>query len=228
MSLFNIQPNISKYNLVNKNNQVSPNYDLKNKEVYYELYLSPEKEICIVGKLDNNYIVWCSLTKLSDKEINAKIFNYIANSNYNIFSQEYKVLGKKQFEKIRKWYKCMIRKSLIPERYWETPFGHGYGNDKENHGKYFSRDIQVFFNEQLTKCDFRISEDCYLDILKSYFDILTADTDYCYYFKMKPLISILECESYLRLCQDVNIRALYLKCMEECSALYNRYMTVAR
>ena len=228
MNLFNSQTDISKNNLVNKSNQVCPNYDLSKKEVYIKMYLSSEMEICIVGELDNNYIVWCSLTNLSDQEVNAKIFDYIASSNFKIYSTEFKVLGREQFEKTRNSFKCIIRKSIIPELSWETPFEHGYGSDKENHGAYFSKDVRAFFNDQLNKCDFRISEGCYLDVLKNYYDILKKDTDYGYYCKMKPLIAILESESYLRLCKDVNVRTLYLKCMEECSTLYNRYMTSVR
>jgi hypothetical protein len=145
-----------------------------------------------------------------------------------MYSTEYTVLGREQCTKIGYWFRCTIRKSGIPERCWETPFGHGYGNDEENHGKYFSKDIGTFFEEQLTKCEYRINEGSYLDILKNYLDILTRDKDYSYYYKMKPLISILESESYLRLCKDASVRALYLKCMEECSTLYNRYMTAVK
>ena len=228
MNIFKSHREIFKYNLVTKGNQVYPNYDVTNKEIYFKFYLSTEMEICIIGEVDNNYIVWGSLTKLNDIDINSKIFDYIANNDFNIFSQEHKVFGNEWFMKSRNWYKAIIKKATIPDMCWETPFGHYYGNDRENHGNYFSRDIQTFFEEQLDKCQIRICKGAYLDILNNYVDILTKDSDYRYYYKMKPLISILECEAYMRLCPNVDIRELYLRCMEECSKLYNRYMTAVR
>lgn len=219
---------IQKLNLLNKSNNVSPNYDLSNQEVYIKLYLSSAQEICITGALDNNYVVWCSLTKLNDKELNTKIFDYIANNVFDLISTEYKVLGNERYAEIRKWYVCTIRKSTLPNMYWETPFNHYYGEDKENHGRCFSRDIQQLYNELIKKCEFRDFELRYKEILKRYIELLTKEKDYQYYYEMKPLISILESESYLRISKDKDLRLLYLSCMEECYSLYNRYMTAVR
>lgn len=227
MGLFN-KNEIFKYNLINKNNQVIPNYDLSYKDVYFEFKISPEGEVCIIGRVDSNYICWWSVTNLNDIEINEDIFNFIANNSFNMHSSEYKVLGYERYDEIRNWYNCNITKANIDGMYWQTPFGHYYGADKENHGKNFARDIQIFYNELIEKCNFRIYEGFYIDILKNYLYILSKDVDYMYYYEMKPLISILKCESYLRLSPDVNARELYIKCMEECNSLYNRYMTVVR
>jgi len=228
MKLFNNKSEILKYNLINKDNQVIPNYNLNNKEVYFELYISPEKSVCIIGKLDNNYICWCSVTKLNDKEINAEIFNYVANNSFNIYSQECIIWGRERYNEIRNWYNCDITKSTIDGMCWRTPFGHYYGDNKDSHGKYFASDIQSFYHELIKKCDFKINGGFYIDILKNYLNILTKDVNCGYYYEMKPLISILECESYLRLSLDETVRDLYLKCMKECSSLYNRYMTEVR
>lgn len=228
MGLFNNKSKILKYNLVNESNQVIPNYDLSNQEIYFELYISPEKSVCIIGKIDNNYICWCSVTKLDDKETNAEIFNYIANNSFNIYSQEYVILGYERYNEIGNWYNCDIVRSTIDGMCWRTPFGHYYGDDKDHHGKYFARDILWFYYELLEKCDFRINEGFYIDLLNDYYHILTKDVNYNYYRKMKPLISILECESYLRLSPNETVRDLYLKCIKECNSLYNRYMDVVR
>jgi len=225
MELFNNKSEISKYNLVNESNQVIPNYDLGNKEVYFELYISQEKTICIIGKKDNNYICWCSITNLNDKENNKKIFNYIANYNFNIFSQDFLVLGLERYNEIKNWYNCDIVMSTIDGMCWSTPFGHYYGDDKDNNGIYFARDILCFYEELIEKCDFRINEGFYIDILNNYLYILTKNVNYN---KIKPLISILECESYLRLSPNKTVRDLYLKCMKESSSLYNRYMDEVR
>ncbi|MCK1999631.1 hypothetical protein MPH47_20805 [Psychrobacillus psychrodurans] len=227
MELFKNKSEILNYNLVNESNQVIPNYDLSNKEVYFELYISQERTICIIGKVDNNYICWCSITKLNDKENNEEIFNYIANISFNIFSQEYLVLAHERYNEIKNWYKCDIARSNIDGMCWRTPFGHYYGDDsvKDNHGKYFARDILHFYEELLEKCNFRINEGLYIDILNNYLYILSKDV---IYNKIKPLISILECESYLRLSPNETVRDLYLRCVKESSSLYNRYMDEVR
>lgn len=225
MELFNSKSEILKYNLVDKSNQVIPNYDLSNKEVYFELYVSLDKSLCIIGKIDNNYIVWCSITNLHDKENNREIFNYIVNNCFNIFSQEYFVLGSERYNEIKNWYNCGIVRSTIDGMCWRTPFGQYYGDAEDNHGKYFAMDILSFYEELIEKCNFRINEGNYIDILKSYLFILTKEANYN---KIKPLISILESESYLRLSSNETVRDLYLKCMKECSSLYNRYMDAVR
>ena len=220
--------NIQEYNFVNNENIVIPNYDLSKKEVYFDLYISLDKSVCIIGRLDNNYICWISITSLEDREINAAIFDYVAKSNRNIYSHEYKAIGNEKYSEIRNWYNCTIVRSTIEKHCWQTPFGHYYGDDIENHGKYFARDICTLYDTELEKCELRITEGYYEKILIKYIEILTKDNDYAYYNKMKPLISILGNESYLRLCTNKTIRELYLKCMKECSTLYNRYMTEVR
>lgn len=220
---------IEKFNLINESNKLKPNYDLSNKEVNIELYISKEKGLCIIGRIDNNYICWCSLTNIVDKECNAKIFDYIANSKFTAFSQEYKVLGTDKYSEIQKWYRCTITRTSVKGMLWATPFGAYYGlENREEHGRFFSGDIIGFFDELLELCQFRIDEQRYFHILEHYLEIIRKDNDYSYYYKMKPLISILENESYLRICPDEKIRNLYLECMNECSSLYNRYMTAVR
>lgn len=220
---------IEKFNLINESNKLKPNYDLSNKEIYIELYISKEKELCIIGRIDNNYISWCSLTNIADKEHNAKIFDYIANSKFTAVSQEYKVLGNDKYAEIQKWYRCAITRTSVKGMSWATPFEAYYGSEnKEEHGRFFSGDIIRLFDDLLELCQFRIDEHRYLRILGHYLEILKKDSDYRYYYKMKPLISILENESYLRICPDGKIRDLYLECMGVSSSLYNRYMSAVR
>lgn len=218
-----------KFNLINEGNQVKPNYDLSHKEIYIDLYISKEKQLFTVGRADNNYICWCSHTQVMDKEHNEKIFNYIANSQFSTFSNEYKVLGTDKYEEIQKWYHCSITRTSVKGMLWSTPFGAYYGlENREEHGGFFSRDIIRFFDDLLSLCEFRADGLGYKHILEHYLHILGKDSDYGYYYKMKPLISILEKEAYLRICPDERIRNLYLKCMKECSSLYNGYMTAVR
>ena len=215
-------------NLVNQDNYVKPNYDVIQKELYIKLYISPDKELCIVGELDNNYMVWCSFTNLSAVDLNNEIFSYITQHTFQHVSTLFKVLGNIKIEQIQTWYVCSIVKSTLPYMTWETPFGHYYGNDTDNHGKYFSRDIQVFYDDLIKKSEHRTFGTHYKDVLRGYQHILAEDEDVLYYTKIKPLVAILEAESYLLLSQDLEIRTLYLSCRAETIRLYNRYMTAVR
>ncbi len=221
--------NVKRFNLINESNKVKPSYDLTGKETYIELYISKEK-LCIIGSLDPNYICWCSITNLIDKENNANIFNHIANSKFKTFSIEYKVLDVKKLLETDKWYHCMIqRASDIKGMLWDTPFGHYYWlENREEHGRSFSNDVITFYDDLIKLCEFRAGGQSYIQMLAQYLELLRKDGDYRYYYEMKPLIEILEKESYLEISPDDKIRKLYLECMAECSDLYNRYMTAVR
>lgn len=223
--------NIFKYsycNLVNENNKIKPNYDLNNKDIYLDIYISPEKKVCIIGRVDNNYICWGSITNLNDEEMNSEIFNYIVSNKFNIYSNEYRILDKEKYYEIRNWYRFYIKKSNVKGMLWQTPFGHFYGDNNENNGLYFAKDILDFYDELINLCNFRISNEDYVRILKNYLALLTEDKEYLYYLKMKPLISILKCEQYLKLSKNEVVRNLYLECMKQSDVLYNQYMNVAR
>jgi len=226
MGMFNNEFEIRNYNLVTESNQVIPNYDLDSKELSIVLYLSPDETVCIIGKVDNNYICWVSITNLNDVEKNTKIFNYIANTHFAVFSQESLAVGHEMYDEIRNWYKCEITRPIRKGMTWRTPFGHYYGetNDINHHGQFLATDIPSFYKELLAKCSFRIQSG-YTNILRNYLGLLTKETEYN---KMKLLISILEQESYLRLSPDKTVRELYLKCMKQSDLLYNRYMDRVR
>ncbi len=220
---------IEKLNLVNKGNRVTPNYDLSGKEVFLELHIGKEKELCIIGRVDNNYICWCSLTCTDSVEQNEAIFDYVANSRFWLYTQEYKALGTDKYEEVQAWYTCAMRRTNVKGMLWETPFGVYYSIEgKERHGKNFSVNIRSFFYDLLKLCDFRVAGQAYEPLLAHYLEKLRQDKDQCYYLVVKPLISLLEKEAYLRVCPDEKIRVLYLECMKECSHLYNRYMTAVR
>lgn len=57
---------------------------------------------------------------------------------------------------------------------------------------------------------------------------MEKNQDYSYYHDMKPIIRIIEDESYLKLCPKPGIRKLYLDCVHAFRNLYNRYMTAVR
>lgn len=216
------------YNMINESSLVRPNYDLKNKKFSIELHISPDRKLGIVQRIDNNYISWYSITDLND-EINGDIFDYLACRRLESYSNEVKALGIEKYNEIQNWYKCSIEKTDIEGMYWHTPFGHYYGEEnKKDHGKFFAKDVQNFYDDLIKLCSFRICGGKYIETLKSYYEMLNSDEDEYYYCKMEPLISILRSESYLRLCPDIKIRDIYLKCMKQGSSLYNRYMTAVR
>ncbi len=77
---------MEKYNLINQDNSITPNYKVDEKELSLDIYVSPNKEVCIIGRLDNNYICWCSMTTLVERETNAPILNYLLKLNQKMIS----------------------------------------------------------------------------------------------------------------------------------------------
>lgn len=76
---------------------------MDDKDIYFEVYISPKCDVCIIGKLDSNYISWCSITNIRDKETNASIFNYLLNSKPKIFSTISKALGS-SYQEVMNWH----------------------------------------------------------------------------------------------------------------------------
>ncbi len=93
---------------------------------------------------------------------------------------------------------------------------------------FFASEISKFFSQELSKCEYRLINSDYITILEEYKNILTKKSNYDYYCEVKALVSILENESYIKLCPIDRIRNLYLECIKQCSHLYNRYMSEIR
>ncbi|GLV67406.1 hypothetical protein Bmyc01_60750 [Bacillus mycoides] len=221
---------MEEYNLVNRNNYIKPNYKIDDKEVSFDIYVSPDKEVCILGRLDNNYICWASITHLDVSELNVAIFDYILNRKPVMISNGYNVLGFR-YEEVIKWHKFRISKTLYRDgryRYYSQASLSYLGDDEKSLSKYMSGEINNFYYSELAKCNYRLIDNNYIKILECYKNLLTQEENYEYYYEMKPLISILESEGYLKLCPNKEIRNIYWDCMKECSNLYNRYMSSVR
>jgi len=227
-----ILDDINRLNLVNQKTEEMPNYDLKKRETSIKIYLNLTGNLIILGVVDNNYIHWASITKTNEIEVNESIFNYISNVKYDIVSSEYKALESVniRYEELKKWYCSSLTRADENNMAWRTPFGHYYGVDQvKNNGLYFAKDVNCFLASLQKLCHYRESNGNYIIVLRGYYDILSGDKgDYAYYELVKPLIGILEQENYLRVSENDEIRKLYVECMNQCSRLYNQYMTVVR
>ena len=221
---------IEKYNLVNQNNCKEPNYKIDDKEIYFDIYVSSDKEVCIMGSLDNNYICWASITSLDESDLIVSIFDYILKREPVRVSSIYLALGSR-YEEVMKWHKFRISKTLYRDgeyRYYSQATPAYLGDDEIYLAKYMSEEINRFYYSELSKCKYRLMDNYYFKILEGYKKLLEQKENYEYYYEMKPLISLLENESYLKLCPNEEIRNMYLDCMKECSNLYNRYMSAVR
>lgn len=131
---------MEEYNLVNRNNYIKPNYKIDDKEVSFDIYVSPDKEVCIIGRLDNNYICWASITHLDVSELNVAIFDYILNRKPVMISNGYNVLGFR-YEEVIKWHKFRISKTLYRDgryRYYSQTSLSYLGDDEKSLPKYMS------------------------------------------------------------------------------------------
>nr|WP_144926303.1 hypothetical protein [Paenibacillus bovis] len=211
------------HNLVNEENQLTPNYRLNEKELYFDIYISPEQEVCVVGRYDQNYIGWCSFTKVDSKSHNAALLDEITNSQWKFVSNEHRVLGER-YKEIKNWHVFRITKTL----YKDEPYFYSTASPIYfKNGSTFASEIHHFYKHEKAKSEYRIIDKKYSAILKGYLKLLDSD-DSLYYLRVKPLIDLIQSESYLKLCPDANVRAIYLQCLEKCNQLYNTYMSEVR
>ncbi|MFC8562362.1 hypothetical protein, partial [Peribacillus frigoritolerans] len=194
------------------------------------IYVSPDKEVCIIGSLDNNYICWTSITILDESDLIVTIIDYILKRKPVMVSSISCALGFR-YEEVMKWHKFRISKKLYGDgeyRYYSQASPAYLGDNEMYLAKYMSGEINRFYYLELSKCKYRLMDSYYFKILEGYKKLLTQKENYEYYYEMKPLISLLKSESYLKLSPNEEIRNIYLDCMKECSNLYNRYMSLVR
>lgn len=221
---------MKKYNLINTTNSIESNYDVSAKDISLRVYVSPIEEVCIVGELDNNYICWCSITNRSDIDANTEIINYILSKpQEKKISSKYHALGAR-YSEVKNWHYFSVSKQWYQDHYrYRSPVSNCFlGDSPHNHGVFLANEIQSFFQKEQAKCHFRLIDDGYVTILRKYYSLLIQERNPEYYHIMQPVITILENESYLKLCPVEEVRQLYLQCLGKCSDLYNTYMTAVR
>jgi len=215
------------HELIHLQNAVVPNYSLENRITAFEIYISHLEELCIIGRVDGNYICGLSFSTVSDLERTQTIVNGMMNTANPLLSQEYKVLGDRYHE-VHDWYKLYVphteyngeMKFHIPE---DCHFAIGYMAERIKHN------YQVMYS----LCEARLKDGLYIPVLHLYHQLLTkfkrgeSETP-SYYHQMKPFINIIGKESYLKLSHDSAVRALYLSIEKAANNLYGAYMDVAR
>lgn len=217
------------YNLISTKNSVKPNYNISHKDIDFEIYVSPDEEVCLVGKVDNNYINWCSITRVTQIDTNSEIINYLlSQSTERLYSSLHKVLGSRYVE-ISRWHSFTVAKEWFKDHYrYRSPVSNCFFGDPYDNGSFLAREIQKFLQTERSKCHYRLIDNGYVNILNRYKILLMKENSPAYYHEMLPIREILSSESYLKLCPDEEIRVLFLECLEQCSKLYNSYMTASR
>lgn len=128
-------------------------------------------------------------------------------------------------------YHDRIVQSKQPGMAWSTPFGHCYGADSEDNGKFFAHDVAGFSDVLETKCRIREAGGRYFSVLQEYLRILNEDGDDPLYYMspdVRAISGILKQEQYLILSGDIKVREYYHAAKKKEAELYNRYMTAVR
>lgn len=220
---------MEKYNRLGRANVVAPNYPIANKPLELLLFISPEKELCTVAQLDNNYICWLSFSSLDDSEQNAAVFNHLFGYRYTKISNLHRVL-QSRYSEVTGWRQLLLQKQHYKDdmRYRYPGSGAFFGDNGHDNGRGLANDLNVFYLQEQAKCQFRLLNPSYTAILQQYHTLLAKEEPYSYYYEMKPLIDILESENYLKLCPSAPMRELYSACLAQCARLYGCYMDAVR
>lgn len=217
-----------KYNLVNDTISQNPGYLLPN-EMHFDIYVGPDQELCIVGRVDHNYICWASITHCTETDLSVSIINHLLNLNPTMFSTTGYALSS-HYEKVMTWHRfSILKKERDGQSKYFSQGTHLYFDTNHRYlAKWLANEISCFYTQESLKCQFRLVDKTYVTILKGYEKLLKREKSVEHYFDTKPLRSILEAESYLRLAKDQDVRSTYLSCMKECQSLYNLYMSKVR
>ena len=186
----------------------------------------------IVGTADNNYIFWLSVSACEDEAATGEAFDQITRQEWDTHTALYLALKEAGFdyEDLAWMYHDRIVQSKQPGMAWSTPFGHCYGTDDADNGKFFAHDIAGFPDILETKCRIRAADGLYFPVLKEYLRILEDGDDPLYYMSpdVRAIHEILKQEQYLILAEDIKVREYYHAAAKKEAELYNRYMTAVR
>lgn len=219
-------------NYVNQKNRQNVSYTINPDHRQIELYITRDRRVIVVGTADNNYIFWLSVSACEDEAATGEAFDQITRQEWDTHTALYLALKEAGFdyEDLAWMYHDRIVQSKQPGMAWSTPFGHCYGTDDADNGKFFAHDIAGFPDILETKCRIRAADGLYFPVLKEYLRILEDGDDPLYYMSpdVRAIHEILKQEQYLILAEDIKVREYYHAAAKKEAELYNRYMTAVR
>lgn len=219
-------------NYVNQKNRQNVSYTINPDHRQIDLYFTRDRRVIIVGTADNNYIFWLSVSACEDEAATGEAFDQITRRKWDTYTALYLALEEAGFdyEDLEWMYHDRIAQSKQPGMAWSTPFGHCYGTDDADNGKFFAHDIAGFPDILETKCRIRAADGLYFPVLKEYLRILEDGDDPLYYMSpdVRAIHEILKQEQYLILAEDIKVREYYHAAAKKEAELYNRYMTAVR
>lgn len=189
-------------------------------DFYYE-----EDKVYIEGVADNNCTFWLSKTDITDTSINARICKHILHDSFDVYFS----ISKYYQELHSLFKKSIFRESDRVSAIWQTPFG-AYIGDDDNTGLFIAQSLVGYKTEIDKLCEAREDGGNYLSVMQSILEHLSQRTDDPVgdYIAAAPWIKIMKDEDYLLCSKNEQIKGLYLQLAEQCSDLYNRYMTAVR
>lgn len=219
-------------NYVNQRNRQNVSYTINPDHRQIDLYITRDRRVIVVGTADNNYIFWLSVSACEDAAATREAFDQITRQEWDTHTALYLALKEAGFdyEDLAWMYHDRIVQSKQPGMAWSTPFGHCYGTDDADNGKFFAHDIAGFPDILETKCRIRAADGLYFPVLKEYLRILEDGDDPLYYMSpdVRAIHEILKQEQYLILAEDIKVREYYHAAAKKEAELYNRYMTAVR
>lgn len=144
-------------NYVNQKNRQNVSYTINPDHRQIDLYFTRDRRVIIVGTADNNYIFWLSVSACEDEAANGEAFDQITRQKWDTHTALYLVLEEAGFdyEDLEWMYHDRIVQSKQPGMAWSTPFGHCYGADSEDNGKFFAHDVAGVPDVLEAKCRIR-------------------------------------------------------------------------
>jgi hypothetical protein len=212
--------------LLNEANAIIPNYNVSEKILSFDVRLNYAKEMCIMGRLDGNYICGLSFSTVDNTERTQAIIDNLAKSPRTLISTEYKVLGRERVWEIEKWLRMHFVQIQEAEHMYY--FAQNLSYSPANYQSIASA-IKTSFADLQKKCEARLAGGSYVKVLQQYYKTLSKykrsdDEAPAYYCHMKPLIAIVESEKYLKLSLNPEARKLYYALAQCADDLHGAYM----
>lgn len=202
---------------------VTVNYEPNPRDRRIDFYYEEDK-IYIEGLADNNCTFWLSKTDVADTSLNAQICQHILHDSFDVYFSTSKYYNELH---------CLFKRSIFQNSdgegiNWQTPFG-PYISDNDYTGFFIANSLVRYKNEIDKLCEAREDNGNYLSVMQGILEHLSLRTDDPRgdYNNATPWIKIVQAEDYLLCSKNGQIKGLSLQLAEQCSDLYNRYMTAA-